>query len=160
MTVVALLAILVAVAAPGMSQFMAARRVQEAARRIGEDLAFARNEALKRNAPVLLCAGISGACASAPAAADWAGGWRVCYDLDADGACDATDANDPNPMRTLSAVPAGVTLTGPTSRLSFSASGALGSASFSPFTVASSGAAVTNWLVRIAASGAISVRKG
>lgn len=160
MATVAVLAILASVAAPGMSQFLAARRVEDAARRIGEDLAFARNEAVKRNSPVLVCAGASGTCESAPATAAWATGWRICYDLDADGACDDTDANDPNPMRTLTAVASTVTVTGPTSRLSFNPNGSLTSTSFTQFTIASPSNAVSNWTVRIAASGAISVRKG
>ena len=159
--VVALLAILGAVALPGMSQFLAARRVEDAARRIGEDLAFARNEAVKRNAPVLMCAGASGNCAAAPATADWATGWRVCYDADpTPDVCDATNANDPNPMRTISAVANTITVTGPTSRLSFNPNGSITSTSFTQFTVASTGTVVANWSVRIAASGAISVRRG
>lgn len=160
MTAVAILAILASMAGPGMSQFLAARRVEDAARRIGEDLAFARNEAVKRNSPVLMCAGASGDCAAAPATTDWATGWRVCYDPNADGACEATDTNDPNPMRTISAVANTVTVTGPTSRLSFNPNGTIASASFTQFTVSSTGSGVSNWAVRIAASGAISVRKG
>ena len=161
MTAVAILAILGSIALPGMSQFLAARRVEDTARRIGEDLAFARNEAVKRNSPVLLCAGGSGACAAAPATTAWATGWRVCYDLNADGDCDATDANDPNPMRTISAVTSTVTVTGPTSRLSFNPNGTITSTSFTQFTVASTNAVVvSSWTVKIAASGAISVRKG
>lgn len=160
MTAVAILAILASIAGPGMSQFLAARRVEDAARRIGEDLAFARNEAVKRNSPVLMCAGASGTCAAAPAAADWATGWSVCYDPNADGACEASAADDPNPMRTLSAVTNTLTVTGPTSRLSFNPNGTITSTSFTQFTVASTSAVVSNWAVRIAASGAISVRKG
>lgn len=160
MTAVAILAILASIALPGMAQFLAARRVEDAARRIGEDLAFARNEAVKRNSPVLMCAGASGACEDAPATTDWATGWRVCYDPNADGACEATDAKDPNPMRTISAVTNTITVTGPTSRLSFNPNGTITSTNFTQFTVASTSATTSNWTVRIAASGAISVRRG
>jgi len=159
MTVVAILAILAAIAGPGMSQFRAARQVEDAARRIGEDLAFARNEAVKRNSPVSLCAGASGTCTAVPATTAWATGWRVCYGPNADDVCDGTAANDPNPMRTISAVTNTVTVTGPTSRLSFNSNGTITSTNFTQFTVASTSATTSNWTVRIAASGAISVGK-
>ena len=158
-TAVAIVAVLAGLAAPPMSQFLAARRLEDAARRIGEDLAFARNEAVKRNASVLLCANTSGACASAPATAEWATGWRVCYDLNADGACDATDTADRNPMRIQSAVSSSLKVTGPTSRLSFNANGTISSTSFTQFSITSPGTTAASWVVRIAASGAVSVRK-
>ena len=159
MVVVAIIAILAALAAPNMAQFLASRRVEDAAQRIGADLAFARNEAVKRNAPVLLCAGVSGGCAAAPTAAAWALGWRACYDLNADGACDATAAADPNPMRAQSAAARNVTFTGPLSRLRFNADGTITATDFTAFNVTGNGT-TAQWIVRIAASGAVSVRKG
>lgn len=158
MTVIAIISILAALAAPNMGQFLASRRVEDMARRIGEDLAFGRNEAVKRNAPVLLCASTSGACVAAPASADWATGWRVCFDLDADGACDSGTSTDANPMRIQAAAANGLTLAGPLSRLRFNADGTLTASDYTEFTAASSRSSV-RWVVRIAASGAITVRK-
>ena len=159
MVVVAIIALLASMAAPNMAQFLASRRVEDVAHRIGADLAFARNEAVKRNAPVLLCAGASGACAAAPTTTAWALGWRACYDLNADEACDATAAADPNPMRAQSATSPNVTFTGPLSRLRFNADGTITATDFTAFNVTGNGT-TAQWIVRIAASGAVSVRKG
>jgi type IV fimbrial biogenesis protein FimT len=160
MVVVAILATLAAMAAPSMSQFAAARRTEDIARRLGEDMAFGRSEAVKRNVPVLLCANTSGACAATPAAADWAQGWRVCYDLNADGACDTTAATDPNPMRAQAAVATTQSFTGPQSRVRFNPDGSLTATDLASFTVVGTGTTASRWLVRIAASGAVTVRKG
>lgn len=160
MVVVAVMAILGTIAAPAMGQFVAARQLESAARKLGEDLAFGRNEAVKRNVPVLMCAAASGVCAATPAASGWAQGWRVCYDADADGACDAATDADPNPMRQQAAVVSGVTVTGPLSRLSFKPDGTISATNFTEFAATSSRAAGVRWTVRIAASGAVTVRKG
>jgi type IV fimbrial biogenesis protein FimT len=159
MVVIAIIAILAAAAAPNMGQFLAAKRAEDAARRIGNDLAFARSEAVKRNAPVLLCATASGTCAATPAAADWAQGWRVCYDVNADGNCDSSASADPNPMRVRSAVLGNASLTGPLSRMRFNADGSLTATDLGEFIVVGKGSAPARWKVRIAASGALSVRK-
>jgi type II secretion system protein H len=160
MVVIAIIAILTAVAAPSMAQFAAARRAEDVARRLAGDMAFGRSEAVKRNVPVLLCANTSGACAATPAAADWAQGWRVCYDLNADGACDTTMATDPNPMRAQAAVTTTQSFTGPQSRVRFNPDGSLTASDLTSFTVVGTGTAAVRWLVRIAASGAVTVKKG
>lgn len=122
---IAVLGILVGMAAPGLGKFLDARRIEDAARRMTEDLNLARNEAVKRNAVVHVCAAASGDCSSGPDAADWAAGWRVCYDVDADGRCDEGSGGDPNPIRVQPAVAKGVALTGPASRLDYRGDGTL-----------------------------------
>jgi type IV fimbrial biogenesis protein FimT len=160
MTVVAVIAVMATLAASSMSRFMAARQVEAAARRIGEDLAFGRNEAVKRNAPVLMCAAPSGDCAATPTAAAWAAGWRVCFDADADAACDAGVTNDPNPMRSQAAVITGIAFSGPLSRLVFNPNGTITAADFTEFSATSARFSDLRWTIRIAASGAVTVRKG
>jgi type IV fimbrial biogenesis protein FimT len=159
MVVLALLAILMGLAAPSMAQFIAKQRIEAAARALAEDLVAGRNEAIKRNAPVLVCPQSSTECQATPDGTTWAAGWRVCYDLDADDECDATNAADPNPVRIRSSVDPSLTLTGPNSRLTFNANGSLTSSDFTAFAVSSS--AVTNWsyAIRISPAGTVTVRK-
>jgi type IV fimbrial biogenesis protein FimT len=160
MVVVAIVAILAALAAPNMSQFFKARKTESAARSIGNDALFARGEAIKRNAPVLLCAGISGNCTATPLSADWQDGWRVCYDKNADGACDTGSESDPNPIVVRQAVDAAVNLSGPVSRLQFNADGTMSASAAISFSAATAQTSTFNWIVRVAASGAISSVKG
>lgn len=159
MVVVGILAILGALAGPNMIQFMRAREVESAAKKIGAAALFARSEAIKRNAPVLLCAGTTGACAATPASSDWAGGWRICYDRNADGACDTGTNSDPNPIRAEAAQPLNITFTGPASRLQFNADGTMTSTVAAAFAASSLAAGPFQWNVRLAASGASSIRK-
>lgn len=157
--VIGILAVLAAVAGPDMIQFIRAREVESAAKKIGAAALFARSEAIKRNGPVLLCAGITGTCAATPASSDWAGGWRICYDRNADGACDTGTTSDPNPIRAEAAQPLNITFTGPASRLQFNADGTMTSPVAAAFAASSLAAGRFQWNVRLAASGASSVRK-
>lgn len=165
MVVVALLALLVGIAAPNMSSFVSSRRIEDVARRMAEDMALARNEAVKRNTAVLMCVGDSGAgCAAASAASDWARGWRLCYDTNNDNACDASNVNDVNPFRVQRPINTSVTLVGPLSLLRFNPIGTVTDSSntFNNFEIRNTNASVRTplWRVRFAASGAMSVRKG
>ena len=162
MVVLALLAVLASVAAPSLGSFIASRRVEDTAKRLGSDLVLARNEAVKRNAAVLVCADASvtdSSCNATPAAVDWAKGWRVCFDGDGDGSCDAGATTDPNPIRQQAAVSASLNLTGPLSRIRFNPNGTLTASALTTFNVASATATAPRWLVRFAATGATSVRK-
>ena len=165
MVVVALLAILVGIAAPNLSSFVSSRRIEDVARRIAEDMALARNEAVKRNTRVLMCVDASAlGCAAAAVATDWARGWRLCYDSNNDNACDASNVNDVNPFRVQTPISASVTLVGPLSRVQFNPNGTVTDTSntFNNFEIRSTSTSVLTpqWLVRFAASGAMSVRKG
>lgn len=160
LVVVAMLAVLAGLSAPGMYTFFSARRVEDTARRLSEDMTRARSEAVKRNATVLLCAGSSGTCSAAPSAEDWAKGWRICADKNGNGTCDATSESDPNPIRVQAAVNAAVDVKGPASRLRFNPDGTVTASSYDDFTIASLADPNLTWKVRIAASGALSARKG
>lgn len=160
--VVGVLAILATVVAPGVMGFVTSRRVEDVARRLNDSIAQGRIEAVKRNAPILLCADASitdGSCNATPATNEWAKGWRLCYDINADGVCDASTANNPNPIRLQATVNSAVMLSGPNSRLRFNPNGSLTATSFTEFESRPSSAALPRWLVRFAASGAFSVRK-
>ena len=162
MVVVGILAILAAVVGPGVMGFVTSRRVEDVAQRLNDSVAQGRIEAVKRNSPVLLCADasiIDGSCNVAPTSTDWAKGWRLCYDIDADGICDTGTTNNPNPIRLQGAVNSAVALTGPASRVRFNPNGSLTASSFTDFEARPGNAAAPRWLVKFAASGAFSVRK-
>ena len=67
MMVVAVLAVLAGAALPELRSFMASQVVKTPASDLYASLAFARSEAIKRNAPIEVI----------PAATDWAQGWAV-----------------------------------------------------------------------------------
>jgi prepilin-type N-terminal cleavage/methylation domain-containing protein len=157
MVVVAVTTILVFLGMPDMSQFLNGKRAEDAARRIAEDLALGRNEAVKRNSSVMICAQGGADCGTA---ADWSQGWRICYDADRNGICDATMSDDPNPVHTQSAIVPAVEVTGPASRLRFNADGTLSSTDYTQFTVKTARGRPSTWTVRIAPSGAVSLRRG
>lgn len=160
LVVFALLAILSGFVAPSMSTFVTSRRVEDVARRMAEDMALARSEAVKRNAAVLMCADASATdCNEAAASTDWATGWRVCFDVDNNDACDASTTHDANPIRVQPAIDATVSLTGPLARVRFNPDGTVTSTAYTNFEIRSGNGATPLWLVRFAASGAISVRK-
>jgi type IV fimbrial biogenesis protein FimT len=159
MVVVSILAILAAIATPNMSRFLQSRQTESAARNISNDALFARGEAIKRNGPILLCAGISGDCAATPSSTDWMNGWRVCYDKNADGACDEGTDSDPNPIRVRDAVNVNVTLEGPASRLQFNADGTMGASVAASFSAVTTKGSQYKWVVRLAPSGAATAMK-
>jgi type IV fimbrial biogenesis protein FimT len=162
MVVMAILAVLVAWAVPNMARFVNQRRVELLANRLSDDLQFARSEALRRNARVLFCNGAAGnGCDADVAATAWSAGWRVCYDANADNACDTTMPSDPNPVRAGAGAPPTLSVSaGPTSRVAFDPVGTITANSFGDFVVVSTRDASIRWTVRFAASGAVTVRKG
>lgn len=80
LTVVALLAIILAIAAPGLRSFIAGQRIRALSYDLTSDLLLARSEALKRNAAVTV----------ARAGADWDMGWTT--------AAGATQLSKRNPI--------------------------------------------------------------
>ena len=81
--VLAVVAILCRVAAPGLSRTAARRAIAAQASEFMSALRFARSEALKRGMPVTLCAAAPGGAAPAcqgSRAADWRAGWIVFAD--------------------------------------------------------------------------------
>jgi len=138
---VALVAIMAAIAAPGMVEFIRSNRLSTAARQLDADVVLARREAIKRNLRVLVCpvGSTAGHCGSG--ATTWAQGWLVCYDADQDNECDATANGDPNPIRKHGAIEANVTLTGPTGVARFNPNGTQGAAGAASLTFTTRG----NW---------------
>jgi type IV fimbrial biogenesis protein FimT len=67
LTVLALLAIVGAIAAPGLSQFMLSQRIRTLALDLSSDMQLARSEALIRNAVVSMT----------PTAGEWEKGWSI-----------------------------------------------------------------------------------
>lgn len=107
---VAVSAILAAVAAPSLRDFANESRLRSVSAQLLADVNFARLEAIKRNARVLVCAKAAGSNTCA-ATNNWQNGWIVCYDADSNDACDATSASDPNPMKVGGALASNVLLT-------------------------------------------------
>ena len=118
----AVTAVLAALAVPSLSQFANEQRLAATMAQLTADLNFARTEAIKRNARVLVCARAAGtnACSTQP---DWQNGWVVCFDGNSDDACDASAAQDPNPLRRAGAVHPRLRLAGSTSLVRFNAVG-------------------------------------
>ena len=93
--VLAIAAILLRVAAPGMARTAAARALAAQSSEFMAALRFARSEALKRGSAVTVCAsvpaGVAPAC-QGPHAADWRSGWIVFADRDRRGVLEVHDA--------------------------------------------------------------------
>jgi type IV fimbrial biogenesis protein FimT len=159
MIALSVLAILATIGLPALGTLIDARLCESIARKAGADALFARSEAVKRNLPVLICPGTAGNCATRPASGDWASGWRVCYDADANGQCDNTSNSDPNPLRVQSAWGSRAQIAGPTVPLRFNADGSLEASGISTFTVTGRTANLSRWTVLLAASGSVLVRR-
>lgn len=105
----AVVAIIAALAAPSLQTFANEQRLASTLELLQNDLRFARSEAIKRNTRVLLCAR-NAAGTGCGGGGDWQNGWLVCYDANRDDVCDASVADDPNPIR-LAALGARLALT-------------------------------------------------
>ena len=114
-------AILASLGVPGFVDLIRTKNLAAAASDLKSDLNFARSEAVKRNRRVLVCpAGASAnTCGSGT---DWAAGWLVCVDADANGACDTPTTSAPNPLRVKAAAQA-INVAGPSGAMRFSGGG-------------------------------------
>lgn len=122
MIVLTIAAVLLAVGMPSFVQFSRETRAGSVTSSLTGDIQLARSEAVKRNSRVLFCAretATSTSCIGAPAATAWMNGWLVCSDRNADGACDASTANDPNPIRVQGSLAAPLSVSGPAATLVF-----------------------------------------
>ena len=70
-----IMAILISAAAPFMGDMIVNARLRESGNLLFTEALMAQSEAIKRNAPILLCAGTGGVCRAAPGAGDWTAGW-------------------------------------------------------------------------------------
>ena len=92
MFAVALLAILIAIAAPGFQNLLAQNRSETSINTLMLSLNLARSEAVKRNQFVTLCKSADGiVCTTSD---NWEQGWLVFVDVDKDGAWDAAIPDD------------------------------------------------------------------
>lgn len=128
MIAVSIGAILAVVAAPSLVDYANGNRLRAMSLRLQADLNFARLEAIKRNARVLVCAKTAGA-DTCSAANNWQNGWVVCYDANSDDVCDATAVTDPNPLKVTGALPATLQLTGSGALIRFNPVGTANGAS-------------------------------
>jgi type IV fimbrial biogenesis protein FimT len=122
MMVVAIAAVLIAVGMPSFVQFSRDTRAGSMTSTLAGDIQLARSEAVKRNSRVLFCAratASSTSCIAVPTATAWMNGWLVCADRDANGACDASTAADPNPIRVQGSLAAPLAVSGPAATLVF-----------------------------------------
>ena len=158
-----LIAILGAIAAPSMINFVRTNKMTSAARQLDADMMLARREAIKRNTRVLVCplGSTAGQCGTATTSA-WASGWIVCYDADFDNQCDSGTSTNPNPIRQHAALESVLTLTGPASVLRFNANGSQGASGAGSLTFTTRG----NWtgsksyVETITATGNVSIAAG
>ena len=154
----ALVAILAAIATPGLLDVVRIKRLGNAARQLDADINLARHEAIRRNARVLVCVAgaTAGTCGSGTA---WAGGWIVCYDADQDGACDKSTSTHPNPIRVQGKLDATLTLSGPPTVARFNANGTQGPAGASSLTFVTRGTWLgsTSYIETVTANGNVSM---
>jgi type IV fimbrial biogenesis protein FimT len=84
---VAIMAILITVAAPSFTAWIATVRITGQANDLFSDLLLARSEAVKRDVQVAICASTNGTDCDGT---DWSAGWVVIVDADGDGKKDGT----------------------------------------------------------------------
>jgi type IV fimbrial biogenesis protein FimT len=85
----AITAVLLGMAAPSFGRLVGERQLRNEARRLSDAIFHARSEALKRNAPVVICASVP-ADPCGPTRL-WHEGWLIFADGDADGAPDPAE---------------------------------------------------------------------
>lgn len=88
MVTLTLLAILIALVTPSFRGLLADNRATAQANALVGSLMLARSEAIKRNAPVVLCRSNDGASC---AGSEWEDGWLIWADTDGDGSLDADE---------------------------------------------------------------------
>jgi type IV fimbrial biogenesis protein FimT len=167
MITVSVLAILLAIAAPSFTSFLASNRITSQTNELIGVMHLARAEAVRRGQTVTLLSGNGNA--------DFAGaGWRVFVDLNGDGDLD-TDAPADTPLRETGALPGRTTIqrvqrnagdtgyevvasTSNPEFLSFNPRGAASTGAMSYFKICDAGnPGVAGRIVRIAPAGLVSV---
>jgi type IV fimbrial biogenesis protein FimT len=100
LVVIAVIGVLTGIAAPSMVSMLDNTTQKAAVSQLANDLNFARGEAVKRNARVLICAKNSLGTDCASTTQNWAKGWVICVDTsnDATDNCDAGTNSNPNPF--------------------------------------------------------------
>lgn len=98
MVVVAVMAILIALAAPSFTPLIERWRVRGAAEALTSTVYYARSEAIKRGGSVIVEKNPNAAgCVTATALTEWGCGWHIYFDVNGNGSQDAcVVANTPN----------------------------------------------------------------
>lgn len=145
---------LAVIASPSLTLTVRKVRINSISSNLLANLRQARGEAIKLNRRVLVCAANDDG-TNCAAATNWGSkGWIVCYDQDADGSCDASTATLPNPIAVGGAVdPTIATVTGPSTGISFTPTGAAGAQS--AITVTGNWSGATTLTTTVSASGSI-----
>lgn len=155
MIVLTIAAILAMVAAPSFADFINNTRQSSTMSQLTSDLNRARNEAIKRNSWVMVCARNS-AGTDCGTGTNWQNGWLVCYDKDTDNSCDTDDlANNPNPLVIRQAFNANLTLIGSAAFVRFNPNGTQGTGGAATLTLSGSWAGAQSKVANIAATGNI-----
>ena len=93
MVVVAILAILLALAAPSFTPLIERWRVRQSVEQLQSTLYYGRSEAIKRGGGVVIqrLDNPANGCTAAKPKDEWNCGWFVCEDTNNDGTCDSTE---------------------------------------------------------------------
>jgi type IV fimbrial biogenesis protein FimT len=119
--------ILAAVAVPSLRDTLRSTRQASALSLIVTDLNQARAEAIKRNTRALMCKrNAAGTGCATAGLTDWRDGWVVCTDANADDACDAPTATNPNPVVVRPPLDSSLTLTASGGVIRFNANSSQG----------------------------------
>ena len=156
--VISIAAILAMIAIPSFRDMLNTTRLNSALGLVMSDLNLARGEAIKRNARSLVCQrNAAGTGCIAVAVVNWQAGWLVCIDADADDACDASSATNPNPVAVRPALDSSLTLTGPAAAIRFNANSSQGAGgAAATLTLGGTWAGATDRVVTVAGTGNIS----
>lgn len=93
MVVVAILAILLSIALPNLTEMLARTRLDSAADELVADINFARSEAAARGTRVVICPRSTGDATLCGTSAEWINGRIIFVDLNADGVRDTAETN-------------------------------------------------------------------
>ena len=96
MATLVIMAIVITIGVPGLTDFIASQRVRTTASDLVADMALARAEAIKESRQAIM-ERLAGATST------WKDGWRICVDINSNGTCDAAEvrkATTPVPGRT------------------------------------------------------------
>jgi len=155
-------AVLATIAMPSFVDLIRSTQLTTAGDQLYAEMLLARREAIKRNTRVLFCSqgASAGHCGTTVAA--WTNGWLVCYDADADGDCDASTANNPNPIRQHGPVDSTLTVTGSAATARFNPDGTQGDpgAAALTLTVRGTWTGSKSYVGTVSSSGNVSLAKG
>ena len=158
LTVLAILGVLIALATPSMTQFIAEWRVNSALNSLSRDFRAARSEAIKRSRPVVICKANASysACVTTGNTSDWQTGWLVFVDNDFDDKYDKSKGDElVKQQNTLPGIASFVTQSGSAEKFIFVPNGLMKGSGNAGFNIQSAlgGQALTEKHICVARSG-------